>query len=367
MMKILYVIPHLENKGPVTQLLTLINTINKNDFDITIATLFQERENSLKKEYLDNGYKVLSIGDIKNPINKLFKLNKIIEEERPDIIHSHCAFADIFVSFLHTKKPIIITLHNYMYEDIIQQYGKFLGSIICFFEEKAIRSAAQVITCSDTLRKMYGNSFDKKLIAIPNGIDINKWSSKPSLDRKELRNALELPNNGVLFLSTSLFIERKNPKTIIKAFENNESNDSYLVMLGDGPLLEECKKIANSRVIFKGKVNNVKDYLYACDTLVSASRSEGLPYSILEAECTGIRMILSDIPQHHEAVHGNSYIQYFRADNISELSILLNEKSVGVERIVYDLSSISDTVMSERYASTYRSVYSKYNNIKMAD
>ena len=49
--KLMYLIPHLQNQGPVAQLLSLIRNIDQNQFAPYVVTVFPERDNSLIEQF----------------------------------------------------------------------------------------------------------------------------------------------------------------------------------------------------------------------------------------------------------------------------------------------------------------------------
>jgi glycosyltransferase involved in cell wall biosynthesis len=56
------------------------------------------------------------------------------------------------------------------------------------------------------------------------------------------------------------------------------------------------------RVIFKGTVTNVVEYLECSDMLVMPSLSEALPIAAIEAACAGLPLLVSDIAPFDEFV-----------------------------------------------------------------
>jgi glycosyltransferase involved in cell wall biosynthesis len=73
-------------------------------------------------------------------------------------------------------------------------------------------------------------------------------------------------------------------------------------MVGSGPLETACREAARGdpRIRIAGQVTDVTPWLRAADFLVSASRSEGLPNSALEAMASGLHVLLTDIAPHRE-------------------------------------------------------------------
>lgn len=355
---VLYLIPHLQNQGPVVQLLNLVSHLDRNTYSPFIITLYNERHNSLITAFQELNIPVHCLDTKKwQVMTQRRKLEKKIIEIDPDIIHSNSALTDGLCASIDTDKPIILTLHNYMYEDIIVQYGIIVGNYICNREKKAILKADTVITCSNTLKHKYEESIPRGYIAITNGIDIEKWNSDPE-NSCVVRARFGIPEDAFVFISTGALIERKNPKLIIESFYAASIDNSYLLIVGDGSLAEECKHDSSGNVIFTGRVGNVKDYLYASDAFISASRSEGLPYAVLEAECTGIKLALSDIPQHREALGDNADMAFFfPVDDKDELvrAIELVAKQ-GKSRLHYRADDFSAASMSQKYQMVYERV-----------
>ncbi len=361
--KVLYLIPHLQNQGPVAQLYSLVKNINQEKWSIFILTIFPERDNSMVNQFRALGAEVIC-GNLKKwqIVSQKRLVSETVKRIEPDLVHSCSTITDGLCSSINLGRPLIITLHNYIYEDVIVQYGKLIGSYLCRQEKKAILKADCVIPCSNTLKNQYEKLIPRKYVAIPNGIETEKWINDTGLDKKGLRKKLGLPIEKYIIISTGALIERKNPLTVIEVFKEAALKEAVLLILGDGVLMEQCKEAANDSVVFTGRVSNVKEYLYASDLLISASSAEGLPYAILEAECTGIPMVLSDIPQHREALGENAEnVQFFMiGDKEKLLSFIRSERINGP--IAYDIESITAKSMAEKYMHQYLNLIGEHIN-----
>ncbi len=359
--KIMYLIPHLENTGPVSQLYSLIKYLNRDAFEPIIVTFYDERVNSLIDDFTKLRVKIYQIHS--NHFQLFFQkreIKKIIRKVNPDIIHSNSVFTDVVAKEIKQQSiPLILTIHNFIYDDLIPRYGSLIGRILCLLEKQAIYKADIVITCSKTLKDKYEKIIPRKYIAIQNGIEIEKWQIK-NVDKNILRNKLGIPVNKFVFLSSGRLIKRKDPITIIEAFKKLNNKNVYLVMLGNGSSENDCKKIADNdpNIKFTGRVNNVKDYLYAADVLISASLSEGLPYAILEAEATGIKMILSNISSHREVIQNNlEDVFLFKTKDVKQLteSMYCCCLKQNQSKITYHMDQFSAQYMSNQFQKTYLS------------
>lgn len=140
---------------------------------------------------------------------------------------------------------------------------------------------AQTTRAANWNRNKYGEKLNIKVI--PNFVrDI---VLKDSLERKKY------------ILYVGRFAWEKNPEILIRSFADLANNDGWnLIMCGDGPQLDQMKKLAKSlsiskRVQFLGQVKDV-DYYYSISSIfVLPSILEGFPNALLEAMSAGLPCI----------------------------------------------------------------------------
>jgi glycosyltransferase involved in cell wall biosynthesis len=75
--------------------------------------------------------------------------------------------------------------------------------------------------------------------------------------------------------------------------------EARLLLCGDGPLRAEIEEKAErlgikDKVIFRGIVKNVNEYLMAMDVFIFPSIFEGFGISVLEAEAAGLPVVISE-------------------------------------------------------------------------
>ncbi len=107
-------------------------------------------------------------------------------------------------------------------------------------------------------------------------------------------------------LSVGRFVEKKSPLSTLKAFLIAAESDStlHLDMVGEGPLLDECRTFAadhpaGDRVVFHGAQSHgfVKNLMSEASmflqhsVVASTGDCEGLPVAILEAMSSGIPVV----------------------------------------------------------------------------
>jgi glycosyltransferase involved in cell wall biosynthesis len=154
-----------------------------------------------------------------------------------------------------------------------------------------------------SLFSVQSHSIKKSLISLgcpENKIIVN--SCPPSEKFFDLKTDLKNP----ILIAIGRFVEKKAPDLTIRAFElvNKAIPESKLIMIGDGPLLDQSIQLAKTlqlenKIEFTGRLNQdeqlnrLKDAAVFIQHSVIASDgdAEGLPVSIMEASAAGIPVV----------------------------------------------------------------------------
>ncbi len=167
------------------------------------------------------------------------------------------------------------------------------------FHKLFIRSVCnRFFACSTSAAHFfYGN---KPAVIINNGIDVNKFGYNPQI-RQEIRDKFNFPSNAQVIGHVGQFIDIKNHSFLLDIFSayHKYNKNAYLLLVGKGPNLENIQQKTNSlglkdNVIFTGSRNDVNQLLQAMDCFVMPSLFEGLPFVLVEAQCSGLPCIISD-------------------------------------------------------------------------
>ena len=188
----------------------LVDGLIKRGHEVTIITT--KHPKGLKREEKDN-LRIFYVGDkpMKYTENFYYESAKLFEkldkEEKFDIIHSQSFAGAGVVKYASTKRPIIVTLHGTILNEIKSALNSksLKGYALAFYlfirmlmdksDKLLLNKANKIITvsyqlCNDVKRQY--NISEEKLITIPNGIDINKF--KP-INVDDLREKLKLDLN----------------------------------------------------------------------------------------------------------------------------------------------------------------------------
>ncbi|QAT41909.1 glycosyltransferase family 4 protein [Aminipila luticellarii] len=289
-----------------------------------------------------------SMFSIKN-ISCTFQLMKLIKEERYDVISVHTSLAAFFVRvavmLTHGPKPTVInTVHGYLFDE---RTPRLKRSLLLWAEKltKPVTNIVAVMNDQDYQIAEKYHLYKDKLVQIPGfGIDIDHFSRaavEEKVCRKQgngeqmkqriqhERDKLGIKTEDILLIYAAEFSKRKNQKMLIEAMAKLPSNVK-LILAGKGEMLEECKQLAetlwqsetlsdegitetDSRVLFLGHVKKLEYFYYLSDICVSASRSEGLPFNIMEAMAMGLPVVATDVKGHQDLVEKgiNGYLYEF--------------------------------------------------------
>ena len=169
------------------------------------------------------------------------------------------------------------------------------------FGPKIKSNATDFLACSYKagLDKYPKSIMNNKLVIIQNGINVQDYARDNDIRIKQ-RDALGIPQEAFVVGHVGRFTFEKNHTFLISAFEKyyKENPDSYLLLVGDGDLMTECKRITadkglDSCIMFTGNVENVQDYYQVMDVFVLPSIYEGLPFVALESQAAGLPCIIS--------------------------------------------------------------------------
>src|SRR5690554_782452 len=367
--KITYIVSRLIPVGPIFSLRNIISNLPKDKFQVTLITLNENNNQTIIDSFQQMNIKIYPLGTskIKTLICSVNDISKVIKGIQPEIIHSHGLMADYVNSKLKIDSLKVTTLRCFPYEDFINNYGKILGSLVIKFFMKNMRNIDNRVACSVSLSERIKERTGMDFIPIPNGLDITNFGKYKAEDKNDLRKKLKLPLNKKIFISVGNISQGKDPGILVDVFIS-DPKDHFLILLGDGPLLESLKSktIASRNIKFTGKVSNVDEYLGASDFFISASHSEGLPNAVLEAMGSRLPVILSDIPAHKEILEKDPNCGFlFKVKNKESLySAIKKLESMDYKLMMHSSETIINNyftakIMSNNYANYYKTIIKK--------
>ena len=235
-----------------------------------------------------------------------------------DIVHIH-AEGPAFFAWLPKMfgKKVIVTIHGLDWQREKWKSG-FGSKFIHQGEKNAVRYADEIIVLSKGVQDYFKNSYGKKTVFIPNGVN------RPKKQKAELiteKYGLE-KDSYLLFLGR--LVPEKGIRYLVEAFKNVKTDKKLVIAGGSSDTdsyMNALKELAkdDDRIIFTGFVQGqiLKELYSNAYIYTLPSDLEGMPLSLLEAMSYGNCCLVSNIPECTEVVEDNALV--FKKSDINEL------------------------------------------------
>lgn len=358
MEKIGYIINSIKNNGPSKVVIELIENLNGDIYKPVLITIFDENDSGIVDQLRMNGVQVIELKK-RNRLAFIIFGNSIINEiclrEQIRLLHSQGFVSDIILSMNHTVKSIA-TVHNNLYEDYRNTYGKIKGKIYDLFHWCALKRLENVVCCSKSVKENLSNRLEG-LDYIRNGITVFHPKSD-MIHRKDCG----IPEDAVVYIYAGALSELKNILFLVNEFKKYHSEDEYLLILGEGDLKEKAMKLSDSHVKFMGFQTNIEKYLQISNIYISASSSEGFSISVVQALSYGLALFLSDIPSHREIfeIEQGVYLGelFSRHDFHIKMDLLRKNKSLISKEVITEFyeNNLSAKEMAYKYQKKYYAI-----------
>jgi glycosyltransferase involved in cell wall biosynthesis len=282
--------------GGLEKILTVIVlNLDKNKYNVSVWCL---REggffvDKLIKAGID--VKILRISTSRNPLS-IYKLYRLLKNHKFEIIHTHAYSAGTIgrMSAFLAGIPVIIS-HNHSVYDYYNKYYHLVEWLLSLITDSVICISEVVNRFANETQRINA----KKLITIHNGIDdVCAVTEKRSSD---LKKELGIPINHSVIGTITHLEEHKGLKYLLEAASLllQQRNDVNFLIIGDGSLKEELKKLCidlnlEKKIIFVGELSEILEILSSIDIFVLPSLREGLGLAILEAMACGKPVIATN-------------------------------------------------------------------------
>ena len=301
-MRVLHVIARLNVGGTARYITRLAEELPKHKIETFIATGFvqgSEKEDPSAKKL--KVIRIPSLGRQINPIKDHFafkQLLEIIEEVKPDILHTH-TFKAGYIGRMKNKEiskaagkqvKFVHTFHGHLFDD--PEFSGFKSLIISSFEHRlAMRTDAIVTVGAQVTKELLERKIGqpKQFTNIPPGVEPLK------LPKAKPRTKVTI---GWIARVTGV----KNPLRaleIAKLFPG-----AQFLIAGGGDMLEQVKAQAPKNAKVLGWTDAAKLFA-ASDIILSTSENEGMPIALIEAQLASKPVVATNVGGVAEVVLNN--------------------------------------------------------------
>lgn len=304
--KILHIQETIGSGGVERRRLSLAKHLDKEKFDQKFICTFAS--GNIPEEIRAEGFEVIPVGTLKSPFDwkQHKKVQKIIEDYQPDIIHG-AVFEGVTMAAINgwlKKVPVII-----LEETSDPQNRSWKGNLLMIFFSKL---ADKVIGVSEAVTEEYLKSKlklpVKKVVLINNGVALPRKCNRVEIERA--KENWEIDKNDFVIGTIGRMLDDSNKRfsDLIRAFAAFSKGKKCvkLLLVGEGrekvgyqSLVEELK--ITDKVIFAGYQSDVSLFYQLMDVFALVSRNESFGLVLAEA-------MLNKLPVIATKVGGMKYI-----------------------------------------------------------
>lgn len=291
-MKILYGITKSNFGGAQRYVYELAVEAKKEGHDVAVLC---GGESTLAQKLRKNNIRVVSIPHLQRDISIIDELKSFhficqtLVKENPDVFHTNSSkmggIGNLTGRLVGVRK-IIFTGHGWAFNEPRPYWQKML---IKFFTWLTILLSHKTICVSEKTKEDVEKwpFINNRLVVIHNG------TSRFNLDVREdksftvgaISELHRIKGLDILLIAWSKFIKKHQAK---------------LVIIGEGEEKQNLENITkklgiSDSVIFKGFVDNARSLLSSFDIFCMPSRSEGMPYTLLEAGLAELPVIATSV------------------------------------------------------------------------
>ncbi len=312
MPKVLRIINRFNIGGPTFNAAYLSKYLPSNYETLLIGGEKEDHEESSMHVLHELGLQPLIIPEMRrsiNPLNDYFvyrKLKNIIEEFKPDIVHTHAAKAGTIgrLAAYNAKVPVILhTFHGHVFHSY---FNKAKTSVFKNIERNLAAKSTKIIAISERQKYELGTIHricaPEKIEVVPLGFDLSRFQENYEAKRKSFRAQYNIADDEIAVGIIGRIVPIKNHEMFIRAWKSASVKTSKKIrafVIGDGEDRTKVENLAKELGISVCSQNFEKsecsltftswikeiDFVNAgLDIVALCSLNEGTPVSLIEAQ-----------------------------------------------------------------------------------
>ncbi|MBL0309084.1 MAG: glycosyltransferase [Bacteroidetes bacterium] len=242
-----------------------------------------------------------------------YKLRKLIEEFKPDIVHTHAAKAGAVgrLAASHSGVPVIIhTFHGHVFHSY---FNPVKTRMFLEIERYLAKRTTKIIVLSETQKQELCDNYkvapSEKFEIVPLGFDLRKFEENQEEKRRQFRVEYNIADDEVAIGIIGRLVPVKNHDLFLKALKDVSLRTSKKIrafIIGDGESRKSIEekainlglKFSNNDprepniLTFTSWIKNIDVSNAGLDIIALTSNNEGTPVSLIEAQASG-RAIVS--------------------------------------------------------------------------
>lgn len=381
--KILRIINRFNIGGPTYNATFLTRFISDEFETILIGGLPETGEADSLHILNEYGVKPILVPELKRNPNfisdrkALRKIKTIIEEFKPDIVHTHAAKAGALgrKAAFDCKVPVVVhTFHGHVFHSY---FGKFKTEIFRLIEKRLASKSTGIIAISEQQKNELSENYEiagkDKIEVIPLGFDLNQFQLNWEQKRNETRAKYKLSENQIAVAIIGRLAPIKNHKLFLDSIEIvnlKTTKEPVFFIVGDGEMREDIEKQISEiktkqdiDIRLTSWIHDIKTFNAGMDIICLTSNNEGTPVSLIEAQACNIPVISTDVGGVKDIINENETGFIIPKNNLVEfaekLLFLIENEKIRKKMSQNGWSFVKDNFHYQRLVRDMESYYKR--------
>jgi glycosyltransferase involved in cell wall biosynthesis len=261
-----------------------------------------------------NGIEPVIIPELSKAVNPMndrkayHKIKKIIEEFKPDIVHTHASKSGLIGRLAANSLNVPIVLHTFHGHVFHSYFGKLKTELVIRLERHLAKISTGIIAISETqkheLTKVYKIAPENKVEIVPLGFDLSSFVSSRKKNRDIIRQKLGLEDGEVAIALVGRLVPIKDHDfflDVIQQLVKRTSRKIHVFIVGDGEERGRIERRVESlkqegcKIVMTSWILDVAEFNGGMDIICLTSKNEGTPVSLIEAQATGLPVVSTDV------------------------------------------------------------------------
>ncbi len=322
MPKVLRIINRLNLGGPTFNVALLSKYLDSSFETQIVAGMKEDTEASsefilnkmgLNPTYIPNMYR--SVNPVKD-YAAYRDIKKIIQEYKPDIVHTHAAKAGALGRLAAKECGVPVIVHTFHGHVFHSYFGAAKTRFYLEVERYLAKISSKIVAISpkqkEELTETYGVCAPEKMEVVPLGFDLSRFQDNQIDKRIDFRQKYQIADDEVAIAIVGRLVPIKNHSLFLNALKQLIERSSQKIrafIVGDG---EECAGMEalaaelnipfatpenphKAPLTFTSWVTEVDEVYAGVDVVALSSLNEGTPVSLIEAQAANKPIVTTNV------------------------------------------------------------------------
>ena len=338
--RVLHAITRLTLGGSSENTIASCVALAQAGYHCTLATSFRQSEVGSLDDARRRGCRVVDVPSLGREIAPLAdlaalrQLLRLLEAERPSIIHTHTSKAGFVGRLAARIMRVPAVVHQPHGHIFYGYYGRRRTAFFTALERRAAKWTDRIITLTErgTLEHLArGIGRPEQYVTVPSGVPTERLrAAAPS--RAAARARLGLEPDAFVVVGLGRLIRVKGFDLLVRALPRVSAQiaSTRALLVGDGPERPGLAALAASlgvagRLRMTGDTADAPAHLVAADVVVVPSRNEGMGRVIVEAMALGLPVVAAAVGGIPAVVTDDECGRLIEPDDVEALAAALVE------------------------------------------